>query len=105
MYGLNTFYFPLDLDIARAQQRRHISNALITFRTTNTGCRVCYRSPSILLHPRLKSVKRLELELNVKIPARPPWREPLPLGITYTDNRFGDICRFLAERGRLDIPS
>lgn len=108
LYGLNTFYFSLDLDLAQAQQRHRISHALNTLRLSPDfeppiPDVVCVTDRPRYLHPRLISVKRLELELNVVIPSRPPWREPLTHGVAWTDYRFGDICRFLVERGRLEL--
>lgn len=108
LYGLNTFCISLRLDLDHAQHRYIVDNALRTLRLPPDfegpiPDVVCVTDRPRYLHPRLGSVKRLEVKLETKIPTRSPLRQSSASEPTWADHRFADVCRFLVERGSLDL--
>lgn len=108
LYGLNTFYIFLRMDLDHAQHRLAVDDALRTLRLPPDFDGpipdvVCVTDRPRYVHPCLGSIKRLEIKLETKIPTKTPLRQSSAGNLSWADHRFVDVCRFLVERGSLDL--
>lgn len=108
LYGHNAFFIEIELTLKDAQQRYEISKTLRSMHLPPDleplePDVVCTSDRPMYSHPRLACVKSLEVKIRPKYPTIPTWREPFSQFPARTDHRFADLCRFLVEKGDLDL--
>lgn len=100
LYGNNVFQAELYLEVQQAQRWHEITHAMRFLNlppdfTPPEPDVVCLTDRPQYSHPRLRSIRRLEVILSTVFPKRPHWQQQPRQIRSRIDYRFMDICRAL----------